>query len=657
MDSLENIIKYTNDLTLLYVEDNKESRENSMFIFEEFFHQIIIAVDGQDGLEKFQKHKVDIIITDVNMPRLNGLDMVGKIRQIDTSIPILILSAYNESNFFIDSIKLDVEGYLLKPINMKQYLSILTKIVEKAKLREEANKNLNFLKQYQEATDISSIVSKTDIDGNITYINDEFCKISEYSREELIGKNHNIIKNSGRDESFYHELWDTIKIKKKVWQGILRNKSKNNKTYYVKCTIKPILDTDGEIVEFISLMDDITSTMNPTKQFHDLVVSYSNPLIILIKIEDFEDIVKYYGQILMSQIEEKFLDVLQENLSNSLKDEKLFSLGNGEFAMVKQLNVEDSIKDYIKELKRYQVRIDDGIMQVENIYYDLSIQISFASGDDALENAKFGLQELQTSHQNFMVATNLSKKMHAEAEDNIKVLYMIKEALAKRNIVSFFQPIVDNSTKKVIKYESLVRLIDNNEQIITPYFFLEISKKGKYYTQITEIVLENSFAMLDKIDEDISINISAIDIDKNRTRNKILSLLSKYKQYTNRIIFELLEDESIRDYETFKSFIAYVKKLGVKIAIDDFGAGYSNFERLLEYEPDILKIDGSLIKNILDNKYSLNVVETIVTFAKKQNIKLIAEYVENENIFLKLKELGIEYSQGYYFGKPKAMLL
>ena len=115
MDSLENIIKYTNGLTLLYVEDNKESRESSMLIFEEFFSQIIVAFDGQDGFEKFQKHKVDIIITDVNMPRLNALDMVGKIRLIDTSIPILILSAYNESNFFIDSIKLDVEGHLLKP--------------------------------------------------------------------------------------------------------------------------------------------------------------------------------------------------------------------------------------------------------------------------------------------------------------------------------------------------------------------------------------------------------------------------------------------------------------------------------------------------------------------------------------------------------------
>ncbi len=95
--------------------------------------------------------------------------------------------------------------------------------------------------------------------------------------------------------------------------------------------------------------------------------------------------------------------------------------------------------------------------------------------------------------------------------------------------------------------------------------------------------------------------------------------------------------------------------MGVKIAIDDFGVGYSNFERLLEYQPDILKIDGSLIKNIDNNPLSFNIVETIVAFAKKEHILTVAEYVENEDIFNILNDLGIDYSQGYYFGKPSAL--
>lgn len=224
------------------------------------------------------------------------------------------------------------------------------------------------------------------------------------------------------------------------------------------------------------------------------------------------------------------------------------------------------------------------------------------------------------------------------------------------NIVSYFQPIIENKTKKVVKYESLVRLIDEEGRTISPYFFLDVSKKGTYYTKITNRVIESSFKVLDHITNSVSINLSVLDMENDDIKNKLVELTSK-PQYKGRVIFELLENENIKDFESVKDFIAKVKKLGdVKIAIDDFGSGYSNFERLLEYTPDILKIDGSLIKNIETDPYSRNVVETIVTFAKKQNIETIAEFVENENIYNILNEMGITYSQGYYFGKPEKLI-
>ncbi len=123
----------------------------------------------------------------------------------------------------------------------------------------------------------------------------------------------------------------------------------------------------------------------------------------------------------------------------------------------------------------------------------------------------------------------------------------------------------------------------------------------------------------------------------------------------NRIVFELLEDEKVKDFKVVKDFISLVKTFGCKIAIDDFGVGYSNFERLLDYQPDILKIDGSLVKDIEINSFSLSVVKTIIAFAKEQNIQTIAEYVESESIYNILNDIGVDYSQGYYFGKPKAL--
>jgi len=182
---------------------------------------------------------------------------------------------------------------------------------------------------------------------------------------------------------------------------------------------------------------------------------------------------------------------------------------------------------------------------------------------------------------------------------------------------------------------------------------LDIAKKSKYYPQITNLVLEHSFKALENTDKDISINLSAIDIELKSTRRKILSLLEKYKEDSKRVVFELLEDESVKNFNVIKEFVKEVKKFGAKIAIDDFGAGYSNFERLIDFSPDILKIDGSLIRNILTNEYSLSVVKTIIAFAKERNIKTVAEFVESKEIYELLKELGVDYSQGYYFGRPK----
>ena len=125
---------------------------------------------------------------------------------------------------------------------------------------------------------------------------------------------------------------------------------------------------------------------------------------------------------------------------------------------------------------------------------------------------------------------------------------------------------------------------------------------------------------------------------------------------SQRVIFEIVESESIENFQEVQKFIKSVKELGCRIAIDDFGTGYSNFEYLMRLEADFIKIDGSIIKEILNDKNSEIITSVIVDFAKKTNILVIAEYVESEEIYMKIKELGIDKSQGYYFGEPKPTL-
>jgi len=650
MSKITDIIKHTKKLNLLYVEDNNEARESTLKMFKEFFNSIIVGVDGKDGLEKFKTNDIDLIITDIHMPRMNGLDMLQEIKELDSEVIALVLSAYNEPEYFIQSIKIGVEGYILKPINLEQFISILSKVIQKI----QAKKDKLLLDQYKEVVDTSGIISIVDTDDKITYVNDSFCQVSGYKQEELIGSDYHFVMRGSTDIGLYRKIWNTIRKQKETWRGVIKNYSKSGQVYYLDSTIKPLLDINGETVEYIALRHDVTDIMNPLKRLNDLIDSLKTPMLILMKIEDFYNIENCYGLKLTQKIEELVYTKLVKYLPKKLGFTDVFSLGNGEYAICREKDNNHN-EIIVDELRKFQTFINSSNLDIGEIDYDISIILSLSYGEDSLENAKYGIKQLLATKQNFILASNLLEEEHINAQKNIRILSMIKKAIQNRKVVSYFQAIVDNKTKEIIKYESLVRIIDENDNVIPPAIFLETSKKSKYYTQITSIVLDNAFEALQKTDKEISINLSTLDIEEPIIVEKFFKLFQESK-YASRMTIELLEDEEAKDFEVIKVFIAKAKKLGVKIAIDDFGSGYSNFERLLGYQPDILKIDGSLIKNIVTDKFSHSIVKSIVAFAKEQELKVIAEYVENEEIYELICSLGVHCSQGYYFAKPEPLV-
>jgi YesN/AraC family two-component response regulator len=152
---MQDITKKTKLLTLLYVEDNEAIREGMMVLFKSLFKDVIESRNGQEGLENFENKNVDLVITDLSMPVMDGISMISEIRKVDTNIPILVMSAHNESDYFIKTIELGVDGFLLKPIDMPLMLNTIRKVADKLSLAHMNEKNLSLLMQYQNIVDNS----------------------------------------------------------------------------------------------------------------------------------------------------------------------------------------------------------------------------------------------------------------------------------------------------------------------------------------------------------------------------------------------------------------------------------------------------------------------------------------------------------------------
>lgn len=513
----------------------------------------------------------------------------------------------------------------------------------------------NLLEQYKNVVDISAIVTKADLLGNITYVNEKFCDISGFSKNELLGKNHSIVRHPDVPISVYVDMWKTIQDKK-CWKGRLKNRSKDGKTYYVDTLISPLIDENGEIFEYISLRYNISDIISHKLQLLDDIKDSKKPLLVVIQIENYIELKKFYHRDILHDIKMEFIKKVFRLLPQSLSFDKVYKLSNGRFAFLKDLNnefIEKEKLNYLLKKFHKNLHLDD--LLVSDNKYDIQSVLSYATiKKDIYENIMSSLYRIQEKHKNFICSDDEYKLKEKNFINNINIIELIKKSLKEKKIKSFYQPIICNKTNSIIKYESLVRIILNDE-IITPNKFLDIAKKGRYYHHITSSVLKNTFTDLKKMDKAISVNISSFDIENVKSRRKIIQLLEENKDVTSRLTFEILEDENIIHMNDIKSFIEEVKSYGVKIAIDDFGIGYSNFSRLMIFKPDYIKIDGSLIKNIENDKYSLDLVKTIQSFSKSQNIKTIAEFVSNENIFNIVKEIGIDFSQGYFLGEPTAL--
>jgi diguanylate cyclase (GGDEF)-like protein/PAS domain S-box-containing protein len=548
---------------------------------------------------------------------------------------------------------------------------------EKLKLKNEVLKhstkqlfdNLSYLQSYKDNIDKNLIVTKTDIDGKITFANENFYRISGYTEKEVLGKTHNIIRHPNNKDSLYKKIWQTISSKR-TWQGRMQNRAKNGSTYWIESTISPILNRDDEIVEYIAIRHDITKLMQHQDELTQML--YTDQLtalpnrnallraleskdkfsLILINIDRFSHINDLYGVTFGNRVLLNFSHILQEKVLCDFEYE-VFRLNGDEFVILFKKTTQEELTEYAHAL-REKISTQTLNIDTEEISLHFSMGVSFEENELLLSTANMAIKIARRESKNIVIYNN-ALSLNKEYENNILWIKKIKDAIKNDRIVMFYQEIVDNNKSSIKKYETLIRLIDVEGNVVTPYFFLEIAKKAKLYSELTKIVIKKSFVAFEQNQHEVSINITIDDILNADTRDFIYSYV-KHSPVSKRVTFEIVESENIENFEIIEQFITTVKSFGCKIAIDDFGTGYSNFEYLMRLQADYIKIDGSIIKEILHDKKSELITSVIVAFAKEMNIEVVGEFIESKEIHEKLVQMGVDKSQGYYFHKPSASL-
>ncbi|MDD3476046.1 MAG: bifunctional diguanylate cyclase/phosphodiesterase [Sulfurimonas sp.] len=392
--------------------------------------------------------------------------------------------------------------------------------------------------------------------------------------------------------------------------------------------------------------DHLTNLPNLYKLRSDLQ-EFKDFALVIFNIDNFQTINNFYGYVVGDFVIEQVGKYLQENI----QEYSIYKLSGDEFAFI----IDREIGFY--ELKEFLENLHKRIKNIVVSYQDIDIYVDFTLGSsinkdnkNIFSNVSMALKYAKEKGVKFWIYED---RMNFENtyERNLKLSGVVREAIENLRIVPYFQAIVDSKTFEVKKYECLARLIDKNEKILSPNLFIPIAKKIKVYNILTKTIIDKSFAAFEDSEYEFSINLSIEDIMCSEIFRFIIEKLKNSKA-SHRVIFELLESDAIEDYKKVDRFISEVKRYGAKVAIDDFGSGYSNFSYLTRVNVDIIKIDGSLIENIDVDQNAYIVVETIIEFAKKLGIQTVAEYVHSSVIMDAVKNLGVDFSQGFYIDEP-----
>jgi diguanylate cyclase (GGDEF)-like protein/PAS domain S-box-containing protein len=523
----------------------------------------------------------------------------------------------------------------------------------------------------------------TDIEGTILNVNDSFIRITGYGREEVLGKNPRLLKSGRQDDVFYVAMWRDL-IDKGHWYGEIWNKRRNGEVYAEMVTITAVYGNDGKAQQYVALFSDITTLKEHQDQLeqmahYDALTRLPNRLllsdrlrqgmasaerrrltlaVVYLDLDGFKTVNDQHGH----EAGDQLLIALASRMKQGLREgDTLARIGGDEFVAV-LIDLSDA-DDCVPLLNRL-LGTAAQLVQVGdlNLQVSASIGVTFYPQEQSIDADQLLRQADQAMYQAKLSGKRRYHVFDAGRDSSTRVHYesleRIRLAVSEHEFVVYYQPKVNMRSGKVVGAEALIRWRHPQRGLLAPSLFLPVIEDDALAIVIGEWVIETALTQVelwraDGLDIPVSVNVGARQLQQTNFLDRLRLILASHPKLAPSCLeLEILETSALEDVTQVSQLIESCAKLGVGFALDDFGTGYSSLTYLKRLHVNVLKIDQSFVRDMLDDPDDLAILRGVIGLASAFGRQVIAEGVETVAHGTLLLQLGCELAQGYGIAHP-----
>lgn len=694
----------SNTAHILVVDDAPMIRGLLGQALRKYGYNVDTVENGQQAIEYFIEHHPDLILMDADMPVLDGVSACARIKELSAAkhLPIIMVTTFVERQWVDRAYAAGATDYITKPVNFDVLRNRIHYILQ-AKHAEEAL----FKEKERALVTLASIgdgVITTDAKGRVDFLNSVATHMTGWSTFDAQGLRLSqvfSIIDETTQQPLEFPIQQCLKEGKTVELGDdkLLVHHQQNQQFAIRDSAAPIKDRKGHIIGVVLVFHDVTETRKLTQELsykakHDALTGLYNRhefnaqlryllqsprhentehAMLYMDLDRFKIVNDTCGHEAGDELLKNVAIILQKgvNAHESFTQATLARLGGDEFGLLleqctlsKALEIANNICDNIRRFKFFWHN-----EQQEKSIFTIGISIGLVPILAQITNQKSVLAMADTACYAVKNAGRNGVHVYQENDDgapdqNIRWLSLINDNLTKKNGFSlFYQPIMplhDLGDKNTC-YEILLRMNNQEGQLIRPGAFLPVAARYNLMPMLDQCVIRTLLKWLNAHPEHLkqlnfcTINISGYSLTDQHFLETMISDIYNSTIPASKLCFEITETTALTNLTSVFSFITTLKKLGCRFAIDNFGIGMASFTYLKDLPIDFLKIDGTWIKSIINDTVDYAMVKSINDIAHLMHLKTIAEYVESQAIFEKLKKLEVDYVQGYWISEPKPL--